>query len=115
VIKFATPHAPIRTLMHRFGLYRAEVEVYRQLSADAGIPTPRCYYAGIDTDTGYFVLVMEDMTDSRVGDPLRHCGCRRRGRHRLHRRLPCLVVEASQASGAGLARLPGRSRLRGAW
>ena len=26
VIKFATSHAPIRAVMHRFGLYRAEVE-----------------------------------------------------------------------------------------
>jgi hypothetical protein len=47
--------------MHRLGLYRTEVEFYRQLSADAGIPTPRCYYADIDTQSGYFVLVMEDM------------------------------------------------------
>jgi hypothetical protein len=70
VIKFATSHAPIRTLMHRFGLYRAEIEFYRQLSADAGIPTPRCYYADIDTQTGYFVLVLEDMKDSRPGNPL---------------------------------------------
>jgi hypothetical protein len=71
VIKFATPHAPVRVLMHRFGLYRAEVEFYRQLSADAGIPTPRCYFADIDVETGFFVLVMEDMRDSRHGDPLR--------------------------------------------
>jgi len=70
-IKFATPHTPIRTVMHQFGLYRAEVEFYRQLSADAGIPTPRCYYADIDRESGYFVLVMEDMKDSRPGDPLR--------------------------------------------
>jgi hypothetical protein len=70
-IKFATPHAPIRSVMHRFGLYRAEVEFYRQLSADAGIPTPRCYYADIDTQSGYFVLMIEDMKDSRPGDPLR--------------------------------------------
>jgi hypothetical protein len=69
--KFATPHAPIRTIMHRFGLYRAEVEFYRQLSADAGIPTPRCYYADIDTQSGSFVVVMEDMKDCRPGDPLR--------------------------------------------
>jgi len=70
-IKFATPHTPIRTVMHQFGLYRAEVEFYRQLSADAGIPTPRCYYADIDPQSGHFVLVMEDMKDSRPGDPLR--------------------------------------------
>lgn len=70
VIKFASSHAPIRTLMHRFGLYRAEVEFYRQLSADAGVPTPRCYHADIDNQSGHFVLVLEDMKDSRPGDPL---------------------------------------------
>jgi hypothetical protein len=71
VIKFATPHTPIRSVMHRFGFYRAEVEFYRQLSADAGIPTPHCYYADIDPQTGYFVLMLEDMKDCRPGDPLR--------------------------------------------
>jgi len=70
VIKFATSHAPTRALMHRLGLYRTEVEFYRQLSADAGIATPRCYYADIDTQSGLFVLVMEDMQDSRPGNPL---------------------------------------------
>lgn len=71
VIKFATSHAPVRTLMHRLGLYRTEVEFYRQLSADAGIATPRSYYADIDTESGFFVLMMEDMKHSRPGDPFR--------------------------------------------
>lgn len=71
VIKFATPHAPIRTIMNRFGFYRSEVEFYRQLGADAGIPIPRCYFADIDISTGFFVLVLEDMADSRASDPMR--------------------------------------------
>jgi hypothetical protein len=70
VIKFATPHAPMRAVMHRFGLYRTEVEFYRQLSRDAGIPTPQCYAADIDDDSGHFVLVLEDMAPARGGDPL---------------------------------------------
>lgn len=69
VIKFATPHAPIRAVMHRFGFYRSEVEFYRQLSHDAGIPTPYCHAADID-DAGHFVLVLEDMAPARCGDPL---------------------------------------------
>jgi len=71
VVKFATPHTPIRTIMHRFGFYRSEVEFYRQLGADAGIPIPRCYFADIDTSTGFFVLVLEDMSDSRGSDPVK--------------------------------------------
>lgn len=70
VMKFATPHAPIRGVMHRFGLYRSEVEFYRQLSHEAGIPTPRCYAAEIDDESGHFVLVLEDMAPARCGDPL---------------------------------------------
>jgi len=71
IVKFATPHASIREVMHRFGLYRAEVGFYRELGADAGIPIPRCHHAEIDSDSGEFVLVLEDMKDSRVGDPLK--------------------------------------------
>ncbi|HEY7171818.1 MAG TPA: phosphotransferase [Vicinamibacterales bacterium] len=71
VMKFATPHAPIRTIIHQLGLYRSEVEFYRQIGPDAGIPIPHCYHADIDTTSGYFVLAIEDMKDSRVGDPFR--------------------------------------------
>src|SRR5262245_25411523 len=48
VAKFASPYDPIRTVLHMFGLYRNEVEFYRQLGADAGIPVPRCYFADLD-------------------------------------------------------------------
>ncbi len=70
VAKFATPHAPIREVMHGFGLYLSEVEFYRQLGADPGIPTPRCFHADIDPGSGVFVLLLEDMVDCRVGDGL---------------------------------------------
>jgi Phosphotransferase enzyme family len=68
VIKFATPYAPIRALMLQFGLYRSEVEFYRQLGATAGIPVPHCYFADLDLSTGFFVLVLEDMKESRLMD-----------------------------------------------
>jgi len=70
VAKFASPYDPIRTVLHMFGLYRNEVEFYRQLGADPGIPVPRCYFADLDAASGHFVLLLEDMTAARVGDPL---------------------------------------------
>jgi Ecdysteroid kinase-like family len=70
VAKFASPYDPIRTVIHMFGLYRNEVQFYRQLGDDPGIPVPRCYYADLDVASGYFVLLLEDLTDARVGDPL---------------------------------------------
>ena len=54
--------------MHQFGLYRSEVEFYRQLGANAGILVPHCYFADIDPSTGFCVLVLEDTKDSRLMD-----------------------------------------------
>lgn len=67
VIKFATPHAPTRAVMQRFGFYRAEVEFYRQLSATAGISTPVCYFADLDADGDFSVVVLEDLSSARLG------------------------------------------------
>jgi hypothetical protein len=65
--KFASPHGPIRALMQGFGSYAREVEFYQQFGGDAGIPTPHCYHASIDPDSGVFALLLEDMGDSRMG------------------------------------------------
>ncbi|MEZ5292330.1 MAG: phosphotransferase [Vicinamibacterales bacterium] len=70
VVKFAARHPPMRGVMHRFGLYRAEVGFYRDLARDAGIPTPRCHHAAIDDASGHFAIVLEDLQDGRAGDPL---------------------------------------------
>lgn len=66
--KFASPHAPIRALMHQFGGYAREIEFYQQFGGDAGIPTPHCYHGGIDPDSGVFALLLEDMSDCRMSD-----------------------------------------------
>ena len=71
IAKFASQYAPLRSLLNSHGLYRTEVEFYRHFGADAGIPVPRCYFADLDPSSGYFVLLLEDMRDCRVGDPLR--------------------------------------------
>jgi len=68
VAKFASPHAPIRTLMQLMGAYAREVEFYRCFGADPGIPVPACYHAAIDPSDGSFVLLLEDMSGARIID-----------------------------------------------
>jgi hypothetical protein len=68
VAKFASPHEPIRALMRMMGGYAHEVEFYRHFGDDPGIPTPHCFHADIDPDSGVFVLLLEDMSDSRTSD-----------------------------------------------
>ena len=70
IAKFASPYEPLRALLHSHGVYRTEVEFYRNFGSNAGIPVPRCYFADLDASSGYFVLLLEDMRDCRVGDPL---------------------------------------------
>jgi hypothetical protein len=70
IAKFASQYEPLRSLLNLHGLYRTEVEFYRYFGSDAGIPVPRCYFADLDSSSGYFALLLEDMRDCRVGDPL---------------------------------------------
>ncbi|MBI5283509.1 MAG: phosphotransferase [Chloroflexi bacterium] len=68
VAKFASPYDPIRALMQVVGGYAREVEFYRCFGADPGIPVPRCYHAELDTATGVFVLLLEDLSACRIAD-----------------------------------------------
>jgi hypothetical protein len=68
VAKFASPHAPIRALLHAMGGYAREVEFYRRFGDDPGISTPHCFHGDIDPASGIFVLLLEDLSDSRMSD-----------------------------------------------
>lgn len=70
IAKFASQYEPIRSLLNSYGLYRTEVEFYRYFGSNAGIPVPRCYFADLDSSSGYFALLLEDMRDCRIGDAL---------------------------------------------
>src|SRR5262245_502676 len=70
IAKFASQYEPLRSFFNSFGLYRTEIEFYRHFGSDAGVPVPRCYFADLDSSSGYFALLLEDMKDCRVGDTL---------------------------------------------
>jgi len=68
VAKFASPHGPIRALLHAMGGYAREIEFYRRFGDDPGISTPHCFHAAIDPASGVFALLLEDMSNCRVSD-----------------------------------------------
>jgi aminoglycoside/choline kinase family phosphotransferase len=55
------------------GGYRKEVEFYRRIAPTVDLRTPHIYAAHLDDDTGDFVLLMEDLTESVQGDQLTGC------------------------------------------
>lgn len=68
IAKHAAPFEQARVQMHALGLYEREVRFYQDFGGDAGISTPRCYFAQIDPATGNFALLLEDVGQGRSGD-----------------------------------------------
>jgi hypothetical protein len=53
--------------------YEKEVRFYQELADDLDVRTPTVHHADIDTTTGAFVLLMEDMAPATQGDQLEGC------------------------------------------
>jgi hypothetical protein len=66
--KWSAPLEAVRQMAAQTGMYRREVRFYEDLAETSEIATPRCYFAGWDRQTDEFLLVLEDMSDSRVGN-----------------------------------------------
>jgi len=58
----------VRQMAKKNGMYRREVMFYQKLVEDSQIPTPTCYFANWDRTNGDFLLLLEDMSNSRVGN-----------------------------------------------
>ena len=50
------------------GMYRREVRFYQDLAETSEIATPVCHFAGWDRESDEFLLILEDMSTSRVGN-----------------------------------------------
>jgi aminoglycoside phosphotransferase (APT) family kinase protein len=73
VAKFSTSNAALRLLLHRFRLYEREQRFYQEVAARVPVPTPRCYFAGLDAATGNSLLLLEDLDGHRCGDNVAGC------------------------------------------
>lgn len=58
----------VRQMAKKNGMYRREVWFYQKLAEYSQIPTPICHFANWDRTNGDFLLLLEDMSDSRVGN-----------------------------------------------
>jgi len=72
VLKMPATNDANRAVAQAFDLYRREVLFYRDVAPQSAAWTPTVYYAGIDGDD--FVLLMEDLSEYRLGDQVEGCG-----------------------------------------
>ena len=73
VAKFSSADPAVRATLHATGIYEKEVRFYQELAAQARLPTPRCYYADIDLETGHSILLLEDLAHLRSIDLAAGC------------------------------------------
>ena len=73
VIKFASADDTSRSTGLALHSYEIEVRFYQEVAATVGIRTPRCHYAAVEPDTGWFTLVLEDLAPAQQGDQMTGC------------------------------------------
>lgn len=79
VAKFASPAKENRELASAYGFYNNEVQFYMHLAGRLPVRVPDCYYIEFDPGEGRFVLLIEDLTDLRLGDQLAGCSVQEAG------------------------------------
>ena len=73
VVKLASPDETSRATGMALRNYEREVKFYRDVQPTVDIRVPGCHFADWNEETGYFVLVMEDMAPAEQGDQIRGC------------------------------------------
>ena len=74
VAKIATAYDETRAIAQFYGFYRTEVSFYRDVAhRDMGLRLPCCHYADLSDDAGYFVLLLEDLSDAVALDQIDGC------------------------------------------
>lgn len=70
VVKMPSAEEQARGLSVMFKFYEREVRFYQELAGEIALPTARLYYAAFDPATSDFILLIEDLSNRRIGDQL---------------------------------------------
>ena len=71
--KFPAADLTSRSTASMFGLYRKEVEFYRQVAPILDVRVPQVHFAGLSEDGSDFILLFEDLGPARGGNQLNSC------------------------------------------
>src|SRR5436853_2867340 len=74
IAKFSSPDAGLRQFIAMYGMYRTEVNFYKQIAGSVSLRTPGCYVAEISEDGTQCALLFEDLAATgRIGDQMAGC------------------------------------------
>jgi hypothetical protein len=73
IAKFPSPAPENRAVAATYDMYGREIHFYREIAPQLDLRTADCYYAAHDPVSQDFVLLLEDLTDFRIGDQVTGC------------------------------------------
>jgi hypothetical protein len=73
IAKFSAAEPAQRVVISALGHYEREVRFYELLSSRTPVPTPHCYYSHLDSETGFALLLLEDLARARNGNSIAGC------------------------------------------
>ena len=73
VVKMPSADESVRTAVNRVGLFQLEARVYTEIGRDLGVAVPELLFARADATAGEYILVLEDLSDARLGDQVAGC------------------------------------------
>lgn len=71
--KFPSDDATVRASSFESGVYYNEFAFYDEIAPTVDVRTPECWVARFDVEVPDFVLIMQDLCESRPGDQLTGC------------------------------------------
>src|ERR671916_1992160 len=73
ISKFSALEPAARAVINALGHYEREIRFYGELSDRTPVLTPHCYYSHRDPETGFALLVLEDLARARNGNSIAGC------------------------------------------
>ena len=73
IAKFPATEPTAKGIGVALRFYECEIRIYREVTRDVPLRTPRLYYGDMRLETSEFILLIEDMAPARVGDQIGGC------------------------------------------
>jgi len=73
IAKFSSSNPEMRQRPNTKASYEREVRFYQEAAQDSPLPVPTCYYADVDMESGWHILLLEDLAPAHSNSQTRGC------------------------------------------
>jgi len=73
VAKFSSSNPEMRQRPNTKASYEREMCFYQEAAQESPLPVPICHYAGVDMESGWHILLLEDLAPAHSGSRTRGC------------------------------------------